>query len=73
VKNRYFLLQHKVLNEQGRRSNHPADEASALTTAGEEIQEVQHNGIDPFAFLDAFHEQSFFEWDVGETTDNFWN
>jgi hypothetical protein len=73
VKNRYFTLQHRGLNKQGQRSNHPTDDASTPATAREEIQEVQHNGADPFAFLDAFHEQDVLEWDAGEATDHFWN
>jgi hypothetical protein len=73
VKNRYFMLQHRTHNEQGRRFNPPTDKNSAPTTAGNEIQEIQRKGVDPFAFLDAFHEQGVLEWDPDETADNFWN
>jgi hypothetical protein len=67
------MLQHRAPNEERRRSNFPGDEASAPATAGEDIQEVQHNGVDPFAFLDAFHDQSVVDWDADETADDFWN
>jgi hypothetical protein len=73
VKNRYFLLQHRAFNEQGRRSNPPANEASAPAPAGEDIQEILPNGADPFAFLNPFHEQDGFEWDFGDTPGPFWN
>jgi hypothetical protein len=73
VKNRYFMLQHRASNKQERRANPPADEPSAPAPAGEDIKEVQHNGVDPFAFLDPFHEQDVLEWDVGDTIDLFWN
>jgi hypothetical protein len=71
VKNRYFLLQHRELNERGFRFNNPPDQPNALTIPSREIQEVQHNGIDPFAFLDAFQEQDAFEWGTSDLPDLF--
>jgi hypothetical protein len=67
------MLQRKALNKQERRSNPPTDETSEPTMTSEEVQEIRHNGADPFAFLDAFHEQDVLEWDDGESPNYFWN